>query len=61
MGKETLEKELMAFLGQAETVRVDSVTEFKASHPFLDTCVVYYGDRFEDCLKQVKFVYPYLD
>lgn len=22
---------------------------------------MYYGDRFKDCLKQVKSVYPYLD
>ena len=35
--------------------------EFKASQPFIDSCVVYYGDGFEDCLKQVKSIYPNLD
>ena len=25
------------------------------------TRVVYYGDEFEDCLKQVKSIYPHLD
>lgn len=41
--------------------RVDGITEFKASQPFIDACAVCYGDGFEDCLKQVKFVYPHLD
>jgi len=34
---------------------------FKALQPFIDACAVYYGDGFEDCLKQVKSVYPNLD
>ena len=59
--KEALEKELTALLGQVETTRVDAVTEFKASQPFINACVVYYGDEFQDYLKQVKSVYPYLD
>ena len=42
-------------------MRVDVVTEFKASQPFIDTCVVYYDDGFEDCLKLAKSVYPHLD
>ena len=44
-----------------ETVRADAVAEFKASQPFIDTFTIYYGDGFEDYLKQVKFVYPHLD
>jgi len=32
-----------------------------ASQPFIDACHVYYGDRFEDFLKQVKSIYPHLD
>ena len=44
-----------------ETARADDVTEFKASQPFIDSCVVDYRGEFEDCLKQVKFVYPHLD
>ena len=37
------------------------MTEFKASQPFIDSYTVYYSDGFEDCLKQVKSVYPHLD
>ena len=44
-----------------ETARADAVKEFKASQPFIDSCFVYYGDGFEDCLKQVKSIYPHLD
>ena len=51
----------MALLGQVETARVDAITKFKASQPFIDACTVYYGNGFEDCLKQVKSVYPQLD
>ena len=35
--------------------------EFKASQPFIDSYAIYYGDRFEDCLKQVKSIYLHLD
>ena len=56
-----MEKELTALCGQVELVRADTIIEFKALQPFIDTCVVYYGDRFEDCLKQVKSDYPHLD
>ena len=35
--------------------------EFKASQPFIDSCAIYYGDGFEDYLKQVKSIYPHLD
>ena len=56
-----VEKELTALLWQVEMAKVDVVTEFKASQPFIDSCVVYYGDGFEDCLKQVKFFYLNLD
>ena len=41
--------------------RANAVKEFKAFQPFIDSCAVYYGDRFEDCLKQVKSIYPNLD
>lgn len=41
--------------------KVDAIREFKASQPFIDACTVYYGDRFDGCLKQVEFVYPDLD
>jgi len=59
--KATLEKELTTLLGQVEMARVDAVSEFKALQTFIDSCAVYNGNGFENCLKQVKFVYPHLD
>ena len=59
--KATVEKELAAFLGQVEMARVDAVKEFKASQLFIDSYAIYYGDAFEDCLKQVKSIYPHLN
>ena len=56
-----MEAELIAICGQVETARADAITEFKASHLFIDACVVYYGDEFKDCLKQVRSVYPNLN
>ena len=56
-----MEKELTALCEQVETAKADAITEFKASQPFIDACTVYYGDGFEDCLKQVKSVYLNLD
>jgi len=44
-----------------ETAKANVVKEFRASQTFVDSCAEYYGDGFEDCLKQVKFVYPHLD
>ena len=41
--------------------KADTIVEFKASQPFIDAYAVYYGDRFEDYLKQVKSVYLNLD
>lgn len=48
-------------MGRQRTTRANAVIEFKASQPFIDACVIYYGDRFEDFLKQVKSVYSHLD
>ena len=44
-----------------ETAKADAVKEFRASQTLIDACAEYYGDGFEDCLKQVKSIYPYLD
>ena len=44
-----------------ETANADAVKEFRASQTFVDSYANYYGDGFEDCLKQVKSLYPYLD
>ena len=59
--KANLEKELTTLCGQVEMARDAVVTEFKASQPFIDAGGIYYGDGFEDCLKQVKSVYLDLD
>ena len=59
--KTNLEAELTAIYRQVETVRADAITKFKASQPFIDAFVIYYGDKFEDCLKQVRSIYPNLD
>ena len=55
--KENLEVELTSICGQVEMAKADAITEFKASEPFIDACAIYYGDRFEDFLKQVRSVY----
>jgi len=44
-----------------ETARIDAVNEYKASQPFIDFYGGYYGEGFEDCLKQVKSLYLHLD
>ena len=59
--KANLEVELTTIYVLVEMARVNTIAEFKASQPFIDACVVYYGDGFKDCLKQVGFVYPNLD
>ena len=46
---------------KVETTKADAIAEIKASWPFIDACAVYYGDRFEGCLKQVKPAYQNLD
>ena len=59
--KKKVDEEQMAFLEQVETARADVVNEYKASQSFIDSCGGYYVVGFEDCLRQVKFLYPYLD
>ena len=56
-----VEKELAALLDQVETARVDAVAEFKTTQSFINSCAGYYGDGFEDYLKQVNSLYPHLD
>ena len=46
---------------QTEKAKVDAVVDFKTLQSFIDVCVIYYGEGFDDCLKQVGFVYPDLD
>ena len=37
------------------------MAEFCISQPFFDACGIYYGEGFEDCLKQVRAAYPNLN
>ena len=59
--KAMVEKKLTTLLRQMEMAKADAVKEFKASQPFIDSCSVYYGDEFEDFLKEVKSIYLNLD
>ena len=44
-----------------EKARADTITEFKASQSFIDSCVEHYGTGFEDCLRQVASSFLDLD
>lgn len=56
-----LATELAALREKMEKAKVDAVVEFWTSQPYFDACSVYYGDEFDDFLKQVGFVYLDLD
>ena len=56
-----LAMELPTLYEQMEKAKVDVVAEFRASQPFIDACVVYYGIEFEDWLKKVRSIYLDLD
>ena len=43
--------ELTALRDQMVKAMVNAVVEFRVSQPFFNTCDVYYGDGFNDCLK----------
>lgn len=55
--KTNLTTELTALREQTEKAKADAFPEFRLSQPFFDACGVYYGNRFDDCLKQVGSVY----
>ena len=59
--KANLETELMVLCEQVEMARADAIAEFKDSQPFIDACAAYYGDGFDDFLKQGGSVYLNLD
>ena len=47
----TLNKEVTTLTEKVETTKADAIVEIKVSRPFIDASAVYYGDRFEGCLK----------
>ena len=49
--KANLEKELTTLCEQVKMAKVNTIAEFKTSQPFIDACIIYYGDEFEDCQK----------
>ena len=51
----------MTLLEQTEKAKVDAVVDFKTLQSFIDVCAIYHGKGFDDCLKQVGFVYLDLD
>lgn len=53
--------ELAAFCKQMDKAKADTVVMFQISQPFFDECSVFYGDGFDDYLKQVAVVYSDLD
>nr|POE54867.1 hypothetical protein CFP56_42037 [Quercus suber] len=59
--KTNLAMKLAALREQMEKARAHAVMEFRISQSFFDVCGVHYGDKFEDCLKQVRAAYPNLD
>ena len=59
--KTNLTTELTGLREQMDKAKADAVAEFCVSQPFFDACGIYYGDGFDDCLKQVGAVYPDLD
>ena len=56
--KVDLVTELTTLRRQVDKVKADAVVEFRVSQPFLNACGDYYGVGFNNCLKQVEFVYP---
>lgn len=59
--KSNLETELATLCEQVEKAMADTVVEFQVFQPFINACGVYYGDEFNDHLKQVVAAYPNLD
>lgn len=44
-----------------DKAKADAIAKFRVSQHFFDACGVYYGDGFNDCLKQIRSVYPNSD
>nr|POE80585.1 hypothetical protein CFP56_14993 [Quercus suber] len=59
--KTNLMMEQMAFCKHMDKAKADTVVEFRVSQPFFDACGTYYGDGFDECLKQVEAAYLDLD
>ena len=56
-----LTTDLAALHEQMEWAKADIVAGVWTFHPYYDECGNFYGDSFDDCLKQVVALYPHLD
>nr|POE53187.1 hypothetical protein CFP56_13596 [Quercus suber] len=56
-----LTTELAALYKQMEKTQAEAVAAFQTTQLYYDECSDYYGDGFDDCLKQVDSVFPDLD
>ena len=56
-----LKTKLVAHREQMGQAKADTVAGFRTSQSYYDECGGYYGDGFDDCLKQVAAIYPNLD
>ena len=56
-----METKLTTLHKQMEKAKADALVDFKASQSFIDACAIYYGEDFDDYLKQVGSVYLDLD
>ena len=59
--KTNLMTELAAFREQMDKAKADTVAAFRVSQPIFDKYGTFYGNRFDDLLKQVKANYLDLD
>ena len=59
--KVDLAKKLTTLRGQVDKEKAYVVVEFRVSQPFFVACGAYYGDGFDNCIKQVGSIYPNLD
>lgn len=59
--KASLTTELATLRGQMDKAKANVMVEFQVSQLFFDACSAYYGDGFDDYLKQVGSVDPDLD
>ena len=54
MAKANLMTELTTFHKKIDKAKVVTMAEFRVSQPFFNPCGAYYGDGFDECLKQVE-------
>ena len=59
--KQKLQEKVTALREKVKTAGTDAIQKFKKSQSFIDSCVDYYGTRFDDCLKQVASAFPEQD